>query len=97
MEKEKKGNGPTNAGTCTSVVWARRGADRKALPRRISSSCDCTQQSDWAGLFFMSAIRLSAIILLFLLSSSQSSVSLSYFNFAVPTIQYASVWENIRE
>ena len=32
MEKEKKRNGPTNAGTCTSVVWAHRGADRKALP-----------------------------------------------------------------
>ena len=31
MEKEKR-NGPTNAGTCTSVVWAHRGADRKALP-----------------------------------------------------------------
>ena len=32
MEKEKKRNGSTNAGTCTSVVWAHRGADRKALP-----------------------------------------------------------------
>ena len=32
MEKEKKRNGPTNAGTCTSVVRAHRGADRKALP-----------------------------------------------------------------
>ena len=32
MEKEKKRNGPANAGTCTSVVWAHRGADRKALP-----------------------------------------------------------------
>ena len=35
MEKEKKRNGPTNAGTCTSVVWAHRGADssdRTALP-----------------------------------------------------------------
>ena len=32
VEKEKKRNGLTNAGTCTSVVWARRGADRKALP-----------------------------------------------------------------
>ena len=34
MEKEKKRNGPTNAGTCTSVVWTHRGADRKALPRK---------------------------------------------------------------
>ena len=25
MEKEKR-NGPTNAGTCTSIVWAHRGA-----------------------------------------------------------------------
>ena len=25
-------NGPTYAGTCTSVVWAHGGADRKALP-----------------------------------------------------------------
>ena len=32
MEKEKKRNGLTNAGTCTSVVWEHRGADRKALP-----------------------------------------------------------------
>ena len=32
VEKEKKRNGPTNAGTCTSVVLAHRGADRKALP-----------------------------------------------------------------
>ena len=32
VEREKKRNGPTNAGTCTSVVWAHRGADRKALP-----------------------------------------------------------------
>ena len=32
MEKEKKRNGPINAGKCTSVVWAHRGADRKALP-----------------------------------------------------------------
>ena len=32
VEKEKKRNGPTNAGTCTSVVWAPTGADRKALP-----------------------------------------------------------------
>ena len=32
MGKEKKRNGPTNAGTYTSVVWAHRGADRKALP-----------------------------------------------------------------
>ena len=32
VEKEKKRNGPTNAGTCTSVLWSHRGADRKALP-----------------------------------------------------------------
>ena len=32
VEKEKKINVPTNAGTCTSVVRAHRGADRKALP-----------------------------------------------------------------
>ena len=32
VEKEKKRNGPTNAGTCTSVVWAYGGADRKAIP-----------------------------------------------------------------
>ena len=32
VEKEKKRNGPTNAGTCTSVVRAHIGADRKALP-----------------------------------------------------------------
>ena len=32
VEKEKKRNGSTNAVTCTSVVWAHRGADRKALP-----------------------------------------------------------------
>ena len=32
VEKEKKRNGPTNAGTCTSVVRAHRGADKKALP-----------------------------------------------------------------
>ena len=35
VEKEKKRNGPINAGTCTSVVWAHRGADRKALPPKI--------------------------------------------------------------
>ena len=34
MEKEKKGNGPTSAGTGTSVVQAHRGADKKALPPR---------------------------------------------------------------
>ena len=32
VEKKKKRNRPTNAGTCTSVVRAHRGADRKALP-----------------------------------------------------------------
>ena len=32
MEKEKKRSGPTNAGTCTSVVRANRGANKKALP-----------------------------------------------------------------
>ena len=32
VEKEKKRNGPTNAGTCTFVVWAHRGANSKALP-----------------------------------------------------------------
>ena len=30
----KKRNGPTNAGTCTSVVQAHRGADKKALPAK---------------------------------------------------------------
>ena len=29
---------PTNAGTCTSVVGAHMGADKKAEPRRTSSS-----------------------------------------------------------
>ena len=32
VEEEKKRNGPTNARTCTSVVRAHRGADKKALP-----------------------------------------------------------------
>ena len=36
VEEEKKRNGPTNAGTCTSVVRAHRCADKKALPRRMS-------------------------------------------------------------
>ena len=41
-----------------------------------------TLQSDWTGLLFVvSALLLSTFILLFLLSSS---VSLSYFNLAVP-------------
>ena len=41
-----------------------------------------TQQNDWTGLlFFVSAVLPSTFILLFLLSSS---VSLSYFNLAVP-------------
>ena len=40
-----------------------------------------TLQSDWTGLFFVSAILLSTFILLFLLSSS---VSLSYLYLAVP-------------
>ena len=31
-EMWRRRNGPTNAGTCTSVVRAHRGADRKALP-----------------------------------------------------------------
>ena len=31
VEKEKKRNGLTNAGTCTSVVWAHRGANRKNI------------------------------------------------------------------
>ena len=36
VEKEKKRNGPTNAGTCTSVVWAYWGADRNSLhPKNI--------------------------------------------------------------
>ena len=34
VEKEKKGNGSTSAGTGTSVVQAHRGADKKALPPR---------------------------------------------------------------
>ena len=32
VEKEKKRNGPTNAGTCTSVVLAHTSADKKSLP-----------------------------------------------------------------
>ena len=48
----------------------------------MSDGRDLTRQSDWTGLLsFMSAVLFSAIILLFLLSSS---VSLSYFNLAVP-------------
>ena len=48
----------------------------------VSDGRDWTRQSDWTGLlFFVSAVLLSTIILLFLLSSS---VSLSYFNLAVP-------------
>ena len=37
-EEEKKRNGSTNAETCTSVVRAHNGADKKAEPRRTSSS-----------------------------------------------------------
>ena len=36
--KNKKRNGSTNAETCISVVQAHRGADKKAVPRRTSSS-----------------------------------------------------------
>ena len=32
VEEEKKKNGLTNARTCTSVVWAHRGADKMAGP-----------------------------------------------------------------
>ena len=47
----------------------------------VSDARDWTGQSDWAGLiFFVSAVLLSTFVLLFLLSS----VSLSYFNLAVP-------------
>ena len=48
----------------------------------VSDGHDWTRQSDWTGrLFFLSAVLLSTFILLFLLSNS---VSLSYFNLAVP-------------
>ena len=47
-----------------------------------------TQQSDWTGLLLVSAVLLSTFILLFLLSSS---VSLSYFNLALPMRKTASV------
>ena len=38
VKEEKKRNGSTNAGTCTSVVWAHRGVDKIAERRRTSSS-----------------------------------------------------------
>ena len=38
MEEEKKRNLSTNTLTCTSVVRAHRGADKKAKPRKTSSS-----------------------------------------------------------
>ena len=38
LEEEKERSGSTNAGTCTSVVRAHRGADKKAEPQRTSSS-----------------------------------------------------------
>ena len=48
----------------------------------VSDGRDWTRQSDWTGLlFFVSAVLLFTIILLFLLPSA---VSLSYFNLAVP-------------
>ena len=48
MEKEKKRYIPTNAGTCTSVVWAHMGADRKALPLKniIISDKPCVRKAD---------------------------------------------------
>ena len=40
VEKEKKRNGPTNAGTCISVVRAHRGANRKALSPKNINQCE---------------------------------------------------------
>ena len=57
----------------------------------MSDGRDWNRQSDWTGLRFLwGRCSFSTIILFFLLSSS---VSLSYFNLAVPS---ASVWENTR-